>query len=297
MTKWFFWRERCLWMALSGILLASRAMSQVPAQSKSLLTDLDIAQSQAAGLALPLVLLVAESGASRNDNRSRALIESLAKENLRDKCVMLSLDLAISRNRAITARFHVTNTPVLFCLSPKGIIISRDERLIARTIVLQRVEEARQKSPEVDASLTRLEAAINTHNNDVTAIFNLTDFLLAHQNAFEAIPHLAAVAHSDVYPPDARIRAWVALARAHLWIAEPEKGRHEAEDLMAALGPVAPEAQAGGNLVLGLQDAAAKRSALARKELQAAVAAAPKSSYGEEAAKALAGLTQNRETL
>jgi hypothetical protein len=117
----------------------------------------------------------------------------------------------------------------------------------------------------------------------------LADFLLSHQNPREAIPHLAN-ARSESANPDQRVRAWVELARAHLWIAEPEKGRHEANDLIAVLGPKIAEAQAGGNLVLGLQDANAKRFALARRELEAAVAASPESEYGKQAAEALAKL-------
>jgi len=99
-----------------------------------------------------------------------------------------------------------------------------------------------------------------------------------------------AVARSESANPARRIRAWVELARAHLWIAEPEKGRHEAEDLIAVLGPKAAEARAGGNLVLGLQDANAKRFAVARRELEAAIAAAPESDYAKQAAEAIAKL-------
>lgn len=290
MTKWFSRRKRYLWIVLSGLVLTSRAMSQAPAQSESTLTDLDLYQAHAAGLNQPLLLLVAESDASRSDNRARALVASLAKKNLQDKCVVLSLDLAISRNRATVGRFHVTNTPVLFCLSPKGIIVSRDEGTLTRKIVLQRVEEAREQSPELDSRLTTLEAAVNTQTNNVTAIFKLTDFLLAHQNDFEAIPWLETIAHSKAHSPADRVTAWVELARAHLWIAEPEKCRHEAENMMATLGTVTPEAQSGGELVLGLQDAALKRPARARQEFEEAVTAAPESSYGKEATRALTAL-------
>jgi hypothetical protein len=291
MTKWFCRRGRYLWIVLCSLLLASRARSQTPQ-----LTDLDLCQLHAAGLKLPLLLLVAESDASRNDNRARALVASLAKKDLRGKCVVFSLDLAISRNRAMVGRFHVTNTPVLFYLSPKGIIISRDERTITKKTVLQRVAEAQEQSPEVDASLTSLETAVHPQTNDITAIFDLTDFLLAHQNDFEAIPYLTAVAHSDAYPSSTRTRAWVALAQAHLWIGEGEKGRHEAEDLIAALGPALPEAQSGGELVLGLQDAMQQRPTRARGEFGKAIAAAPESIYGKEATQALATLPGNPDT-
>ena len=38
------------------------------------------------------------------------------------------------------------------------------------------------------------------------------------------------------HPAGARASAWVALARAHLWVGEPEKARREANDLMTTLG-------------------------------------------------------------
>ncbi len=59
---------------------------------------------------------------------------------------------------------------------------------------------------------------------------------------------------------------------------------------MSTLGPTSPEAMAGGNLVRGEQDTRAKRYDRAREELTAAVAAAPQSPYGREAADALAKL-------
>jgi hypothetical protein len=282
-------------MVLTGVLLALLATSPVPAQAGSSLDDLDLAQSRAARLKQPLLVLVAESGASRNDDRTRALVDSLAAKALRDKCAVLNLDLAISRTRATAGRFHVTNTPTLFCLSPRGIIISRDDRAITRDLVLQRVEEARQQSPILDAQLASLEAAIDAPTNNATAIFNLTDFLLARHNDLETIPRLEAIAHSNAYPPNARARAWVALVSAHFWIAEPEKGRHEANDLLATLGPRLPEAKAAGMLLLGEQDATAKRTSLAREELEQALAAAPESSYGQAAARALAALPGKRD--
>jgi hypothetical protein len=120
------------------------------------------------------------------------------------------------------------------------------------------------------------------------AQWELAQFLLAQQNAREAIPRLESIAHSESVAPGRRVQAWVELARAHLWIAEPEKGRHEAEALIAVLGSNTPEARAGGNLVLGTQDANAKRFALARQELSAAIADAPGSDYARQASDALA---------
>lgn len=277
---------------VSALLLAVHASGQTPAAGDSAVTNLEMAQNRAAELKQPLLVLVAESDASRADHRALVLVDSLAAKELRDNTVVLSLDLAISRNRATAARFHITSTPVLLCLSSRGIIISRDDEKLTRRLVLQRVDEARQQSPHLDAQLAQLESAAGAANN-LKAQFALTDFLLAHQNDFEAIPRLAAIAHSNANAPADRITAWVALARAHLWIAEPEKCRHEAEALLAALGPVAPEAQAGGELVLGLQDTALKRPARARQEFEQAVAAAPESSYGQEAARALAALPRD----
>ena len=63
-----------------------------------------------------------------------------------------------------------------------------------------------------------------------------------------------------------------------------------AKDLIATLGPKSPEAVAGGNLVLGLQETRAKRVALARREFAAAIAAAPQSVYAKQAADAVAKL-------
>jgi hypothetical protein len=101
---------------------------------------------------------------------------------------------------------------------------------------------------------------------------------------------LKELSQSDEISTRLRIDAWVSLCRAHLWIGEPEKARHEAKDLIATIGPTSPEAIAGGNLVLGLQDITAKRYALAHDEFEAAIAAAPRSTYADTAANELAHL-------
>ena len=87
------------------------------------------------------------------------------------------------------------------------------------------------------------------------------------QNMREAIPHLASVAQSETVDTTLRIRAWVDLARAHLWIGEAEKGRHQAEALIAEWGHRKPEGLAGGKLVLASHDARGKRIARARQNL------------------------------
>ena len=238
----------------------------------------------------PLLILVAERGNSHADTAALGLFES-SFVGKNQNIATTWIDVGESRNRAVAARYHIPETPVLVCLSPRGVIISRDEKSITKKILRQRIDDAIQQSPELDAKLMSLEEAIRQKPDDLAAQFALTDFLLAHHNDFEAIPHLEAIAYSDENPPDARIRAWVALARAHLWIAEPEKGRHEAQDLIAILGPVFPDARAGGNLVLGLQVANGKRAALARQEFENAIAVAPQSVYGREASEVLSKLT------
>jgi tetratricopeptide (TPR) repeat protein len=203
---------------------------------------------------------------------------------------MAWLDLSISRARATAARFHPVTTPLLVCLSPHGVIISRDTESITESLILERMQHALARSPELDAKLDLLEKAAD-NETDTDAQMQLADFLMDRKNAFEAIPVLAAVAHLDTVDSALRVRAWEELGQAHLWVGEAEKAHFEAQNLMATLGPVTPEARAAGNLVLGNQDAANPiRFARARQEYEAAVAAAPDSTYGKQAATALANL-------
>jgi hypothetical protein len=250
--------------------------------------DLDAEIARASILRQPILILVTESGQSHADDRARTLFENVAVKSKGESIVPVLLDLSVSRNRAMAARFHITNTPLLLGLSPMGLIVTRDQKPLTKELVRNRINDLAQRAQELDAKLALLEDAAARNGNDPTAQLQLADFLLSHQNAREAIPHLAAVAGSEAADPARRVRAWVELARAHLWIAEPEKARHEAEDLIAALGPKIAEARAGGNLVLGMQDANAKRMAVARQELDAAIAAAPESEYARQAAEALA---------
>jgi hypothetical protein len=250
-------------------------------------TDLAAAMIRAADLNKPLMVLVAEPGQSRADDASCALLKSHAVEAQSSRCITFLLDIGVSRNRATATRFHVVDTPLLLCISPRGILLSRDEARISKKLVLQRIEEAAQQSPSIDTRFRALEQAAAENPNNISTQFDLTDFLLQHHNDLEAVPRLAVIAHSDADPAPVRVRAWVALARAHLWIAEPEKGRHEAEALMASLGPSSPEARAGRNLVLGLQDTNGKRFTIARREFEQAISAAPNSDYAKQAAEAL----------
>jgi hypothetical protein len=250
--------------------------------------DIDAEIARASNLREPILILVADLGQSRADAQAGTLFETLTDKGKSGGIVSVLLDLSVSRNRAEAARFHITNTPVLLCLSPRGLIVTRDPEPITKELVLNRIKEAAPRASELDAKLAVLEAAASRNGNDATAQLELADFLLTQQNAREAIPHLASVARSESAGAVQRVRAWVDLARAHFWITEPEKGRHEAEDLIAVLGPWTADARAGGNLVLGLQDANAKRMAVARREFEAAIAAAPESVYAKQAAEALA---------
>jgi hypothetical protein len=252
--------------------------------------DLDTHLARASQLRLPILVLVTESGLSQADDHARAVFETATAKGKNSGIEHVLLDVSISRIRAESARFHVTNTPLLLCLTPKGLIVTRDQRPITKELVLDRIAEVVQRAPGLDAKLALLENAAAKNGNDAAAQLELADFLLAQQNARESIPLLASVARSESADTTQRVRAWVELARAHLWIAEPEKGRHEAQELMTVLGPKSMEAYAGCYLALGIQDGSAKRIALARREFQAAMAAAPQSVYAKQAAQALAAL-------
>ena len=257
--------------------------------------DLDAELARASEAKQPIVIFVFDSGQDGADANS--LLGASTQKGKNGSIVPLVLDLSVSRNRATAARFHVTdtNTPLLVCLSPRGVIVSRDERPTTKDFVLKRIEEVAERAPQLDAKLASLEEAVAKNTKDAAAQWALADFLLEQHNAREAILHLASVAHSETADTNLRVRAWVDLARAHLWIAEPEKGRHAAADLMAALAAKTPEALAGGNLVHGLQDAKARWTALARQEFAAVIAAAPKSTYAREAAEALAKLPKEEK--
>ncbi|HEY3864157.1 MAG TPA: hypothetical protein VGO59_19990 [Verrucomicrobiae bacterium] len=251
--------------------------------------ELGAAQARASERNLPLCVLVAEAGASRWDDQARTALESGGTRDGAGAALAL-MDLNVSRARATAARFHPLETPLFICLSPRGVIVSRDQKPITRGLILRRVRQAAEQSPELDAKLAALKESADKNKNDPAAQWALADFFARQQNALEAIPLLEPIAHSETAETPLRLRAWVALGRAHLWIAEPEKARHEAEAMMDTLGARTPEARAGGELVLGIGDANLKRAALARQEFEEAISAAPDSAYGKQAAEAMAGL-------
>jgi hypothetical protein len=253
--------------------------------------ELSAAQAQAAKLNRPLILLVTDSGNGATDSDAYTTFASRRVVQTADEKVVTAwLDLSVSRARATAARFRPLETPLLICLSPDGIIISRETGSMTESLISDRMQRALAQSPALDIKLDQLRKAAGNKNN-TTAQMQLADFLMERNNAFEAIPVLALVAHSDAVDAGLRIRAWAELGQAHLWVGEAEKAHFEAQELMATLGPVNPEARAAGNLVLGNQDAAnPKRFPRARKEFEAAIAAAPDSTYGKQAAVALADL-------
>jgi len=250
--------------------------------------NLDAVLHDASASNKPVMILIAD-GEKADDIKAISIFNStpdIGKDPAHD----VTLDIRSSRNRANAARFHPTQTPVLLGISPHGMILSRDIGPITPELVHDRTGKLLRESAEVDARLKELDDAVAANPTDATAQIQLADFLLATTNDREAIPYLEVVAHSDSADLKLRIRAWVALAHAHLWVIEPEKGRHEAKALIAELSWKSPEARAGGMLVLGIQDANAKRFALAREEFNEAIVAAPDSDYSHEASDAVAKL-------
>ena|ERR1700722_12986283 len=259
--------------------------------------NLSAAQERASRLNQPLLLLVTESGSSRADDQARNAFESRSVRQKADGKVLLAMmDLSVSRVRATATRFHPLETPLLVCLSPRGIVLSRSQKPITQERILQDMRQAVETSPETDRKLGELENAAHNSKNDSSAQLALADFLMEHNNAFEAIPILEVVAHSKNVSTPVRIRVWADLVRANFWIAEPEKAHREAMDLIAELGTANPEARAAANLMLGNQDATnPKRIERARQEFREAVSAAPESVYGKQAAAALANLPKGSQ--
>jgi hypothetical protein len=277
------WHKRAVGVAGVFLLAGCCAASHQPA-------DLDVLLANADAANRSVVILIGEFGSGgANQSICDLLNDPTVKQNSAG-IELITLDLDISRNRATAARFHIGQSPVLVCLSPKGLIVCRDEGTVTTDLVIIRISELKPHAADLDNRFTALQNAVDKNGLDLQAQMKLADFMLAQQNDREAIPHLAVAAASDLVDPSVRIRAWVEMARAHLWIAEPEKARHEAKDLIASLGPNAPDAIAGGNLVLGMQDAKAKRFALARHEFETAMSAAPNSTYAKQAASELAQL-------
>ena len=239
----------------------------------------------------PVAVLIVDAARGENDRSARSAFESTVGKT--PSAIPVVLDLGESRNRALAAPLRGLERPTLALLSPGGLIVSHDVGPLTEDLLRARVASANDRWRSLDEEHDRLVKAVTaagTGPHDVGAVMALTDFLLGLRNDREAIPYLKRVADDESADLAVRVRAWTALGRAHLAVVEPEKARHAAQALIATLGPRTPEAIAGGNLVRGLQDTKAKRYDRAADELRAAVAAAPESPYGKEAAELLAKL-------
>jgi hypothetical protein len=288
---------------LTGLFVAAAAASLVtgcrselsssppPFPSQPVPTpNLDHEIAAASLQALPLLVLVTDSDAGANDERARAALRFVCSGYYGEKARCVLLDISASRNRAEAGRFHVEATPALFTLSPMGLILSRDSAPITRAVCLHRLLMAHSNSLAEDGRFAALQQAISRNADDIAARLELADFLLAHQNIREAIPHFELVARSATAETALRVRAWVELARGRLWIAEPEKARHEAEALRAALGPASDLARSGADLVMGLLDVRNRQLTSARRNFEASIAEAPGSRYAKDAASYLENL-------
>jgi hypothetical protein len=284
-----------IFLAVMSLLAGCQSGSDISSTvtSATATPDLNASLAQAAAAARPTIILIVESGQSRADDRAHALFDAMEASGQLQNVLPLLLDLGASRNRATAARFHATNTPVLLGLSPKGLIVTRDEKQITKELILNRIAEVARRSPDLDTKFAALLAVTQKEGNSPAAELELGDFLLSISNAREAIPHFEKIAQDTSAATNLRVCAWVDLVRAHVWIAELEKARHEADNLIATLGPTSPEALAAGKFALGLEEIAAKHQKVARQQLQAAIAAAPESDYAKQAAATLKSLSAN----
>lgn len=249
---------------------------------------LDVAAARSRSRGRPLVVLVVDPSRGEADAEAERAFLSVAKDTAGVDALVLKLD--DSRNRAAAAPMHALEGPTLVARSPGGMIVSRDDGPITADLARDRAEQAALIGKELDQEYARLSGEVARNPGDADARMGLAEFLVARQNEALAIPHLQTIADDGSADVGTRIKAWVMLGKAHLWVVEPEKARHAAQALLTTLGEKHPEAVAGGNLVRGLQDAKAKRYGRAKEEFEAAVAAAPTSEYGKEAGEGLAAL-------
>ncbi len=278
-------------LAAAAMLVSCRSdpdQSASPAAQSADVVDIGAVIRNAGVIHRPILILITESATTSTS--APTFLQAPAIKAKSDVVTLVIVDITNSRNRAAAARFHLADTPMLIGLSSMGVIISRDEKPITQELVLQRIEQAELAGPSLDEKLNSLQKAVDNGKDPFAAKLNLADFLIAQHNDAEAIPLLAWVAHCPDVEVKIRVQASVSLARAHLWVGEPEKGRHEAKNLIATLGPQSPDALAGGNFVLGLQDSTAKRFELARREFENSINAAPDSVYAKQAADAVAKL-------
>ena len=113
----------------------------------------------------------------------KVLLDASMRQAKDEHLMFLVLDLGVSRNRATAARFHITdtNTPLLVCLTPRGIIVSREERPRTKGLVHKRIEEVARRAPPLDAR--RRTGRGGSAPKDAAAQWVLAEFLLAQHNA------------------------------------------------------------------------------------------------------------------
>ena len=295
-------RHGIAFLAALACLAGCRAEPEKPpAPARVESPDLDAELARARIEKRLVLVLVTEAGKSPDDAAARALIADAAIRARAEKWIVVDLDVGVSRSRAAATRFHTASTPLLLCLSSSGIVVSRDDTAVTKELVLARMDEAARAGPELDKTLGDLEAGAAgrcvstfsrggwTHSLYARAtdldLMKLADFLVAQKNAREAIPHLETVRRFEGADMALRTRAAVEEARAHYWVGEPEKGRHVAEELIATLGATSPDAKAAGYFVLGAQDVPGRQKERGLRELDQAIAAAPESVYGKQAAE------------
>jgi len=268
-------RFLCYWMAIIALVVRGANDPRI--------IDIDAELSQASAAKKPITVLLVDPGNSVDDRNLLSYFKWSADKLHQMGSRTLIIDVSLSRNRATATRYHLFNTPVIVCLTPRGLVFSQDARPGFHKILPERVENLVAGWAELDGRLAQLEHGLERDTDKIHAHMRLAEFLEAQDNKREAIPHFEAVAHEFGADLNERVKAWETLARCHFWVAEPEKGRHEATDLISTLGPKTPDAIAAGNYDLGLQDYVAKRYSRAREEFDAAVAASPDSEYGKKA--------------
>ncbi len=191
-------------LAIAALLTGCQSQKEKPPEQPAIF-DIDAELARAKETKQPLAIFIAVRG----DDASLFdfAMQQAAKVGIRFEIV----DIGYSRNRATAMRFHLGETPLLVCLTPHGVIVSRTEPPQTKELILKRFAELIEQAPQLDAKLAALDAEVAKKPADAAAHLQLADFLLKQQNAREAIPHLAAVAHADENDPTQRVRAWVEL--------------------------------------------------------------------------------------
>ncbi len=213
-------RFRAAWLFAALLLAAGSESALALPKPDRIITPVDLTatQARASQVNRPLLLLVAEPGSSRADDNARDALDSRGVRQETDgKALLAVVDLGVSQARATAARFHPLETPLLVCLSPRGMVLSRSQKPITKEVILEQLRRTIEESLETDRKFEALKKAADDSKSDSSAHLALADFLMERNNAFEAIPILTVIAHSGEIPAALRIRVWADLVRAHYW--------------------------------------------------------------------------------